>query len=326
MHLEAVVHAHAAAFIGRDPWEVARDPVLLADAHKTAWICYRHRLVMPGVDVFAVEAEAWGARMSRDGRPGHFPAESLLCSRLAEVTALPDLDPETNPRLALVLRAAQRLVDEVSATVAVPVSGPLALASALAGRDAVLAGLRTDRAGVRDCLLALVAKLRPWLRAIGAAGLQVAICEPDHDPAAMAPGDFATCIAPALTALVREAKAATATAPALLMLGDTAPIATALCRTGAGLVVCPATTDRRIFLEGMHDFPDTTVRLDFSPSLWVRDNWGAICASISAASFAARVHANTILGTGPLPLDASSVVVVDACNYAMNMDPWLDVT
>ena len=55
-----VICEHAACFVGKTPWEVSRDPELLFAAHSEAYRVYRHTPIMPGIDIYNLEAEAYG--------------------------------------------------------------------------------------------------------------------------------------------------------------------------------------------------------------------------------------------------------------------------
>ena len=70
MKLHPVVLEHAAAFIGRSPWDVSRDASLLAAAEIAAFQAYGHQPLICGIDVYNVEAEAWGARVEESGLSG----------------------------------------------------------------------------------------------------------------------------------------------------------------------------------------------------------------------------------------------------------------
>jgi hypothetical protein len=61
MEFTPVVYEHAAKFIGRRPWEVSRSADLLVEAHAAAYGVYRHAPIVAGIDVYNVEAEAYGA-------------------------------------------------------------------------------------------------------------------------------------------------------------------------------------------------------------------------------------------------------------------------
>jgi hypothetical protein len=50
MKLEFKIFEHAAALIGRTPWEVSRDAELLFQAHAAAYRLYRHQPLIAAID------------------------------------------------------------------------------------------------------------------------------------------------------------------------------------------------------------------------------------------------------------------------------------
>ena len=81
MELSPSVYEHAAAVIGRTPWEVSRDPELLFAAHAEAYRVYRQTPIMPGIDIYNLEAEAYGGVVENPGGFG-IPAISRPMLRL----------------------------------------------------------------------------------------------------------------------------------------------------------------------------------------------------------------------------------------------------
>ena len=58
-----VVYEHAARFVGRTPWEVSRDAELLFEGHRRAYLEYHQQVIAVGIDIYNLEAEAYGARV-----------------------------------------------------------------------------------------------------------------------------------------------------------------------------------------------------------------------------------------------------------------------
>ena len=75
MQFAPSVYEHAARLIGRTPWEVSRDARLLYEGHAEAFRRYRHAPVVVGVDIYNLEAEAYGAAVARPEGTG-IPAVS----------------------------------------------------------------------------------------------------------------------------------------------------------------------------------------------------------------------------------------------------------
>ncbi len=59
--LTSAVYEHAAALIGKTPVQVCRDAELLFQAHAEAFRVYDHAPVVVGIDIYNLEAEAYGA-------------------------------------------------------------------------------------------------------------------------------------------------------------------------------------------------------------------------------------------------------------------------
>jgi len=323
MHLEIVVQAHAASFLGRTAWDVRGQADLLTDAHRTAWNCYRQRTLLPGNDALTLELEAWGVEMRPTLVGDAWTAAKPVLGSLIEVLDLPEIGRDGAGVFAPVLRAVDELLASTSAHVTVPVTGPLALADQLVGREVLVRELHDNPFGSRELLLALVRKIRPWLTTLTRRGAKIAIADNYFSTTDVEPEIFSGLVAPSIAWLVNEATAVGSERPLLAVAGDVSSVAYKLFSTNAGTVVCPAATRRARFFPQAREFPNTTVRLDLPAGLWTGHDWPTICQEIAAARTAARHHPNTILGTGPLPADASSVLVVDASHFTASLDEWV---
>ena len=88
------VYEHAARVIGRTPWELSRDGGLLAAGHIEAFRLYSHRPVVVGIDIYNLEAEAYGAivrQASGNGIPAvtPFPVPVWTIFCLSRLSSLP---------------------------------------------------------------------------------------------------------------------------------------------------------------------------------------------------------------------------------------------
>ena len=118
---------------------MSRDEDLIFKAHAAAYEYYRHAPIMPGIDIYNLEPEAYGAVVEQP--EGHaIPAIGVHpLDNVAALLELPPLDPATDGRIPMQIRAAQRLIARFpDANIRVPVSGPFSIASLLLGFDALL--------------------------------------------------------------------------------------------------------------------------------------------------------------------------------------------
>ena len=139
MELSPSVYEHAAAVIGRTPWDVSRDaellvpgprrglPALPADADHAG-----HRHLQPR----GRGLRGGGRRARRVRHPGDRTADLRLGGGAA---GLRPLDPRRDGRIPMVIGVAARLAREFPETqVRVPVSGPFSIASNLVGFENLL--------------------------------------------------------------------------------------------------------------------------------------------------------------------------------------------
>ncbi|MCK5805921.1 MAG: hypothetical protein KAI66_24030 [Lentisphaeria bacterium] len=305
MNFSPSIYEHCAQLLGRRPWEVARDGGLLFEAQALAYRRYQHTPVVVGVDIYNLEAEAYGARIDEPEGNG-IPA--IVEHPLHSFDAILQLAPFTADaeRIPLVLDAARRLVQAFpSADVRVPVAGPFSVAINLMGFDALLVGCVLEPDAVRAALMHLAVGQLSFCEMISKAGLDIAFFESAATPPLLSPELFETIELPALQAVISGAESIVGHPVPCVMGGDTTPILQAILSTGTGYVICPAKgeTDQGAFLKHMESHPDVMVRVNMAPEITARGHWPDIQEEIE------RIHAlvgnreNVCLGTGALPFE-----------------------
>lgn len=167
------VYEHAARFVGRTPAEVSRDAELLFQAHRGAYLEYRHQPIAVGIDIYNLEAEAYGAKVESvegDAIPAiHQPLLTSLENRVQ----LKPFHPERDGRISMILAVGRRLKKEFpEADVRIPVAGPFSVAFNLRGINALCEDV-ADRPEVAARFLWRLAENQAVLcRAVAAAGLE----------------------------------------------------------------------------------------------------------------------------------------------------------
>ena len=202
MELSPSIYEHAAAIIGRTPWEASRDEELLFAAHAAAYRLYRHAPIMPGIDIYNLEAEAYGGVVQRPGGLGIPAIPRPICQSAADLNRLKPLDPHADGRIPMALRVAARLAREFpEAQVRVPVSGPFSIASSLVGFERLLCDVATDPDAVAAALLHLVDGQVAFAEEIKRQGIDVAFFESAACPPLLSPAMFRRVELPALRRL-----------------------------------------------------------------------------------------------------------------------------
>ena len=309
MNFEPAVYEHAAKLIGKTAWEVSRDEDLLARAHAAAHALYGHRVVVVGIDIYNLEAEAYGGAVARpegDAIPAiaKHPAQDA-----AGILALPSFDPAAAAagRIPAFLRAAARLRGLLpGADIRIPVSGPFSLASNLIGLENLLCDCMTDPALVSEALQKLADDQLRFCRAISAAGAGIALFESAASPPLVPPALFRELVLPALSRLTAS------TGASCIIGGDTLPIIEDIIAAGARYVICPgpAETDQSAFMRALARHPQITVRVNMNPAVFCNaDPAPALAEARRAAAIAAERErqcgrARVCVGSGVLPYEA----------------------
>jgi len=310
------VYEHAAKLIGRSPWEVSRSGELLYRAHAEAYRVYHHVPVVVGIDIYNLEAEAYGATVE-DPRGVGLPAISRhILSSAREMKSLAPFDPVRDGRLGMVIDAGKRLAREFpDADVRIPVSGPFSIASNLLGFETLLCELATDPDAVAEAFAFLVEGQATFCDEIVRAGLGIAFFESAATSPLVSPRQFTEAELPALKAIIERASEAAGRSVPCIIGGDTAPILDAILATGTGYVVCPSETDQRAFMEKMGAHPEVTVRANMDSGVLVSGNMDALYAEADRVVSLLEGRASGCVGTGALAYEAEVEVVKKVGDY-----------
>ncbi len=301
--LSLSVYEHAAALIGVTPWEASRDAETCYRAHREAWELYRHFPVVVGIDIYNLEAEAYGCEVRRATGTGIPAITRPIVSSSAEAAELPALDPSAG-RIPLMIGVGQRLAAELpEADVRIPVSGPFSVAQSVVGLTRLMEEVALAPREVAAMLQHLVDGQVRFARAVIEAGLGVAFFESAAAPPLLSPAQFRAIEAPALQRAMHEVgEIARAPIPCIIG-GDTAPIVPELLATGTGFLICPAETDRERFLAETMGAPKVKVRVNLDPAVYTRGSSAEITSAIDEVVALAQTRPNVLLGTGAIPYE-----------------------
>lgn len=300
-----VIYEHAARFAGRTPGEVSRDADLLFQAHRGAYLEYRQQVIAVGIDIYNLEAEAYGARvevMEGDAIPA-IP-EPLLRS-LEEGQALRPFDPASAGRIPMVLEVGRRLKREFpEADVRIPVAGPFSIAFNLRGITALCedAALRPEATG--RLLMHLAGNQAVLCRAVADAGLDVAFFESAAAPPLLSPRQFHEIELPALRRILELAAQALGHPVPCIMGGNTYPILADLLVTGTSYLACNVETDQAAFVASVYrTHPHVRVRVNLDPAAVASSDPERIDRGVDRVLEVIGGRSNCLIGTGALPLE-----------------------
>ena len=310
------VYEHAAKILGRTPWEVSRDGQLIYEAHAAAYEFYRHTPIMPGIDIYNLEPEAYGAVIeppSGHNIPGieHHPLRST-----AQLLELPPLDPATAGRIPIQIEAARQLAERFpEADIRVPVSGPFSIASNLVGFSTLLLEAATEPDMVARAMLHLVEGQVRFARAIKAAGVDVAFFESAACPPMLSPALFRQVELPALKQIMGRIAEVVGHPVPCIIGGNTAPIVEPMLETGTGYLVAPFETDQTAFMAAVAHRPDVRIRINMDLRIVASGTHEQIEAEADRVVALAGDRPNVCLGTGALPYETEPQNVLHLMRY-----------
>lgn len=311
---EAVAYEHAAWLIGRRPWDVSRDGRLLLEAHRTAIDRYGQRSCIVGIDLYNVEAEAYGCKVEEPSGEGIPAITRAICSSPDEIRVL-GIDPERDGRIAMILDTAERLKRErPGCDVRIPICGPFSLAGHLMGLENLLCCLLSDHEGACRALGHVAGNLVDYALAAAVRGLGVTIFESAATPPLVSPALFASAVAPALRLLIDRTASRTGDRPHFIMGGNVLGVVDQVVALGASYLICPVETDQLEFMRKVLTRTDIFVRVNMAPRVFVQADPARAVAEAERARAIAALRPRTSVGTA-LPLDALPEVVLRVAEF-----------
>lgn len=302
--LSLSIYEHAAALIGKTPWEASRDMDLIVQAHERAYQLYRHFPVMVGIDIYNIESEAYGCEIQEPGGTGIPAIIQPLFSSIDDAMQIVPFDPARDGRIPAILQAGRELIDKCpDADIRVPVAGPFSIAQNLLGLNQLMIEVATNQEAVRDFLFKLVKGQVIFSRAVIDAGLKVAFFESAAAPPLLSPADFRAIELPPLKSAIQAVEKVAGHPVPCIIGGDTSPIIPEMLETGTKFLICPSETDRTVFLEKMELHPDVTVRVNMNPGLYTYGTRKEIFAEVDEIVKLADGRPNILLGTGAIPYE-----------------------
>ena len=298
------VYEHAAFLIGRRPWEVSRDGELTYRAHAEAYRRYRHTPVVVSIDIYNLEAEAYGAVVQEPRGDGIPAIMEPLCRSADEMARLAVFDPATAGRIPIILDVARRLAAEFpQADIRVPMAGPFSIASSLLGVERLLYDALTRPDQTAAALMHLVQGQELLCQAVRDAGVGVAFFESAAAPPLLSPDLFRRVELPALKAVIQRGSAIMNHPLPCVVGGDTAPILDDLLETGTGYVINPIETDQQAFMKKIWDRTDVRVRVNAAPVIMARGSRREIRDEVDRIVQITAGRENVCFGTSALPYE-----------------------
>lgn len=299
------VYEHAARFVGRTPWEVSRDPELLFEGHRRAYLEYRHQVIVVGIDIYNLEAEAYGAKIARVEGDAIPAVHEPLFSAVEQGITLKPFDPERDGRIAMAISVGQRLKREFpAADVRIPVAGPFSIAFNLRGINGLCEESALEPEATEKFLMRLADNQSVFCRAVLEAGLDVAFFESAAAPPMLSPQQFHDLELPALRHILGIAADCVGHPVPCILGGNTYPVLDDLLSTGTSFLVCNVETDQAAFVERVgRTHPHVTIRVNLDPGVVACSDVPRIYRAVDHVLEIVGGRKNCVMGTGALPLE-----------------------
>jgi len=247
------IYEHKARLIGRSPSEVCRNADLLYESLLAELRVYDPDMLVVGIDVYNVEAEALGCRVAYFEDSNDVPAVTApLLERAADLDRLGPPDPESDGRMPLYLRVAGALQRELGAGMIVrgAVTGPFSMACELFGAERFLMATLEDPVFARRLLEFTAQVTVSFGAAFARRGVEPILFDSRATPRLCSPRVFRQLVMPVYRDLViPRLKAAGARWIPLIVGGDTTAVIDDLIATGATQLLCDAGADLDRFIE-----------------------------------------------------------------------------
>lgn len=299
------VYEHAARFVGRSPWDVSRDADLMFAGHRLAYLEYRHQVIAVGIDIYNLEAEAYGAAIEPCGDDAIPAIRQPLLPTLDEGLALKPFDPQRDGRIAMVLGVGRRLKREFpEADVRIPVAGPFSIAFNLRGINNLCEDVALRPEATAKFLWQLAENQTALCRAVAAAGLDIAFFESAAAPPILSPRQFREVELPALKRILQLAAESLGHRVPCIMGGNTYLILADLLSTGTNYLVCNVETNQAAFVESVcRTHPQVKIRVNLDPGVVACREPERIYRGIDRVLEIVAGRSNCVMGTGALPYE-----------------------
>jgi uroporphyrinogen decarboxylase len=319
------IYEHGAAVLKKTPSAVSVDARLMAEAAIESFSVYDHDLATVGIDIYNVEAEAFGCRVTRfedDSIPAisHHPLAEDEEPALGDLK-IPDLNGSN--RLRLIAEACRIVRREIGDHVWVYgcMSGPFSQAVELRGFEQFLLDIQL-RPSVAHSLLEKTAALSTaQAESISKQGVGVNIYESWATLPLISPEIFKEFVIPYNKRIMREIRTNFRTnPPALIMGGNISALIDFFIDAGATLVAADHKADLAFIRKRLSDHGSKIViRGCVNPQIIERGEWETLDSTIRRLADNARGMFNFVWGCGCVSFTTTKENLLrfkDACRAA----------
>ena len=322
------IYEHGAAVIGVTPSEASTDADLMARAAVDSFLVYGHDLITVGIDIYNIEAEAFGCPVRRFSDRS-IPAiedhplgemETLDVSKLR----IPEERAAGN-RLGLIIDASRKVMLEVGEDTVVYacMGGPFSQAVELRGFDRFIMDIYENPSAVRELLEKTTTLSISHACRLCTVGVGVNIYESWATLPLISPDIFRDFVVPYEKRIIRAVREKHSTpAPAVIMGGDTSVLIDFFLEVDTSLVVADYMTDfdfmkKKIEAAGSR----MVIRGCLDPKQIERGDWAGLARPVKALAQKSRGMNNYVWGCGCVPIDTPKEYLLRFKEMCLSADP-----
>lgn len=303
------IYEHGAVLIGETPSRASRDPALMARAAVESFRTYGHDLVTVGIDIYNIEAEAFGCPVrlfdSKD-IPAVY-AHPLEDQETLDARRLAIPGENSSNRLGLIVEASRMAYEELKDEVPVYacMGGPFSQAVELRSFDKFLMDMYDNPKEARALLDRTTELSIRHAKRLSEQGVGVNIYESWATLPLISPDIFRDFVVPYEKRIVGEIRGRFDTpAPAVIMGGNTSALIDFFIDIDTSLVVADYMTDFGFMLAKLREHESRMViRGCLDPKQIERGEWDALQTPIDALAEKSRDMANFVWGCGCVSID-----------------------
>ncbi len=300
------IYEHGARLLNKSPGEVSRSAELIAEAALTGFRTYDHDLVTVGIDIYNIEAEAFGCTVSRgEGKSIPGITDHPLAGDEADPGALSIPEPGPGNRLGLIVEAVDRVVHEIGDEVWVYacMGGPFSQAAELRGFENLICDMYTDPDKVHTLLDATATLATEQACRFAALGASVNLFESWATLPLIDPPTYEQYVVPYNKRIIEAVRANyEIPPPAVILGGDTTRLIDFFIASGTGLVAADYLADIAYMREriGEHRI---IIRGSVDPKMIERADWDGLEKMLNGLAEKARGMARFVWGCGCVSYD-----------------------
>lgn len=303
------IYEHGARLLNRGPGETSRSAELMAAAALKARECYQHDLVTVGIDIYNIEAEAFGCEISRVGGksiPGVL-SHPLADQEELDPAVLNIPEPNSANRLQMIVDACRQVVEQIGNEVWVYgcMSGPFSQAVELRGFEQLIIDMLDEPDQVHALMEKTTELSLQQARRLSELGCAVNIFESWGTLPLITPAIFGDYVVPAAKHIIQMIKSEFETPPpAVIMGGDTARLMDHFIEAGTSLVVADFNTDFA-FMKEKTKGREMIVRGCADPKMIERGDWEGVKNAVDRLAEKAAGMKNFVWGCGAVSYDTT---------------------